>query len=255
MIGIVGGAGPTAGLDLFRKIIEETVANADQQHVPVILWSVPSSIPDRTEYLEGRVKENPAIPISKVFLKLEKAGATIAAIPCNTAHAAPIMERIRFQLREAGSNIRIVSIIEETLKYLKNKFLPQTFIGVLSTTGTWQNKIYRSPLEEAGFGVIDSLTYEEQNSIHDAIYGRVYGIKAHSEPVTDRARNILLSGANQLINRGAKAIILGCTEIPLAITERTINGIELIDPTRILARALINYYNPEKLKQGFTGGK
>ena len=55
MIGIVGGVGPLAGLDVFKKIIEETVVQKDQEHLPVLLMSYPHLIVDRTEYLLGKV--------------------------------------------------------------------------------------------------------------------------------------------------------------------------------------------------------
>lgn len=248
MIGIAGGAGPTAGIDLFRKIIEETKASRDQEHLPVVLWSVPELIPDRTEYLEGAVAENPAISISRVFLKLEKTGATVAAIPCNTAHAPAIFDKIRTVLNEKGSKIHLLSIISETISYLNEKYPAGTTVGVLSTTGTWHHEIYRKPLEEAGFRVLDSKNASEQQVIHDAVYNREYGIKAQSSPITQRAKTVLLGAVQELIQRGAQIVILGCTEIPLAITEKFVKEIELIDPTRILARALIRSFSPEKLK-------
>ena len=59
MIGIVGGVGPYAGLDLMRKVFDQTLAGGDQEHVDALLFSLPSGIADRTEYLEGRVEQNP----------------------------------------------------------------------------------------------------------------------------------------------------------------------------------------------------
>ena len=60
IIGIVGGVGPLAGLDLQAKIVAQTIAGRDQDHLPVVSLSWPGPIPDRTEYLLGRVAENPA---------------------------------------------------------------------------------------------------------------------------------------------------------------------------------------------------
>jgi aspartate racemase len=86
MIGIVGGVGPLAGLDIFKKIIEETVATKDQEHVPVVLSSQPHRIADRTAFLLGKENQNPAIALKDILLELDKAGARVAAIPCNTSH-------------------------------------------------------------------------------------------------------------------------------------------------------------------------
>lgn len=93
MIGIIGGVGPTAGADLLQKITEETIAKSDQDHLPIILFSLPNKILDRTEYLEGKVNENPGKAMGDIALQLERAGATIAAAPCNTAHADEIFAR------------------------------------------------------------------------------------------------------------------------------------------------------------------
>ncbi|HEY5408393.1 MAG TPA: amino acid racemase [Ginsengibacter sp.] len=249
MIGIVGGAGPFAGAELFRKIIEETDVSSDQEHVPVILWSVPAAIPDRTEYLEGRVKENPAGAISRIFLELQKAGATIAAIPCNTAHAPAIFCEVERLLKQAGSQLKIVNIVSETVRYLKQNFPKGSAVGVLSTTGTWRRRIYRQALEAEGFKVLDSESIAEQEQVHQAIYDKEHGVKAHSSPVTDVARNTLHLAAERLIKRGAEAVILGCTEIPLAITERCLMNVPMVDTLQILARSLIYGLSPEKLKK------
>jgi aspartate racemase len=249
MIGIAGGAGPFAGSELFRKIIEETKALSDQEHLPVILWSEPALIPDRTEYLDGNRNENPATGISNVFLALEKAGATVAAIPCNTAHAPAIFDEVKLLLQKADSRLTLVNIVEETLRFLHSRYQKGTSVGVLSTTGTWRCQIYKQALEKGGYHVLEPLTIKEQQDIHLAIYDKSYGVKAHSSPVTDKARTIFLRAIDDLINRGAEVIILGCTEIPVAITAPDIKNIPLVDTTRVLARSLIRYFAPQKLKE------
>lgn len=247
MIGIVGGAGPLAGNDLFYKIIEETRAESDQEHLPVILWSDPGKIPDRTEYLEGRVDENPAVAIGAIFEILEKNGATIAAIPCNTAHAPEIFNAIRDQLVQNRNRIKVISIIEETQRFLQQYFKSGAKIGVLSTTGTWKRRIYAEPLEHAGFEVVVP-DETHQIMVHRAIYDPKFGVKATGTTVSQKAHDILYEQADDLIARGAEAVILGCTEIPLVIKERLYKEVRMVDTVRILARALIKAYAPSKLK-------
>lgn len=72
MIGIIGGVGPLAGLDIVTKIIEETIATTDQEHLPVLLSSQPHRIADRTAYLLGQESENPAYAIAEIIQELEK---------------------------------------------------------------------------------------------------------------------------------------------------------------------------------------
>src|SRR5690554_4320241 len=115
MIGIVSGAGPLAGVDVARKIIEETIAQTDQEHLPVLLFSIPAEIPDRSSFLLGRDSRNPGGPIGQLFLRLEQAGASVAAIACNTAHAEPIFAEVRESMAAGDSTLNVLHIIEETV--------------------------------------------------------------------------------------------------------------------------------------------
>jgi len=248
MIGIVGGVGPFAGKDLLEKIFVNTVANSDQEHLDVVLLSKPSKIGDRTEYLFDKIKTNPGIAIAQVILKLEKAGATVAGIPCNTAHSERIFSAIQYELEKANSKIKVLNMISETGKFIINNFPKVNKIGVLSTTGTYKSGVYRKVLENKGLEVITPTLQMQENLIHPAIYHATYGIKTKSKPIHHQALKNLLDGISFLKDQGAQAVILGCTEIPLAITETRISDMITIDPTNVLARALIHSYNPKKLK-------
>ncbi|MGG5902862.1 aspartate/glutamate racemase family protein [Sphingobacterium daejeonense] len=245
MIGIVGGVGPLAGVDIVKKIIEETNARRDQDHVPVLLSSQSHRIPDRTEYLLGKEPINPGIAISEIALELEKAGATVLGIPCNTAHSPRIFDVIQELLQNNGSNVQVLHMVAETAKFIKEHF-PEANVGVLSTIGTRNTGLYKQVIEEFGLKCIepnDTL----QNKVHAAIYDETYGIKAFSSPVTNRAHDQLVAAIQELKGEGAQVIILGCTELPLALREKSYSGLPVIDPNRILARALINAVDPGKL--------
>lgn len=229
-----------AGVDIFRKIIEETHAPTDQEHVPVIVLSVPQQIPDRTEYLLGREKNNPGLAIGHIFLQLEQAGATVAAIPCNTAHAPAIFNIIRQQLERANSRLKVLSMIEETVAHLKKTYDIRA-VGVLCTTGTRLTGLYGNALQNAGYVVVKP-DEQLQDQVHQAIYHPVYGIKSHSSPVKIKSKRILRAAANILIEQGAEVVIMGCSEIPLAIKDHQLGQVPLIDPNRVLARALINAF-------------
>ena len=248
MIGIVGGVGPYAGLDLLKKVFDSTIANSDQEHLETLLLSLPGRINDRTEYLEGRVEENPAIALASIVLKLQKCGATLAGIPCNTAHSKTIFNEIITLLSRQNSTIRLLNMIDETIAFISNSYRSVSKIGVLSTTGTYNSKIYETPLTECGYKVIKPTPKMQEELIHPAIYNPDYGIKTVSNPICQTAINNLLEGVAYLKKEGAEIIILGCTEILLAIQGREIDGIPLIDPTLILARALVYNLNKNKLK-------
>jgi aspartate racemase len=247
-IGIVGGVGPYAGLDLMKKVFDHTLAGRDQDHVDALLFSLPSEIVDRTEYLEGREEQNPAQAIYRVLSQLEEAGATVAGIPCNTAHAAPIFDLILEKLAAGGHQITLLHMIRETVAYIQTSFPDLSKLGILSTTGTYRSRIYQDALESASYEVITPSEEMQEKSIHPAIYDPHYGIKSRSNPVHPRALANLELGLNFLEQEGAQAVILGCTEISMAFQVPAGRHILAIDPSLVLARALIRHAFPHKLK-------
>ncbi len=248
MIGIVGGIGAYAGTDLLNKVFDNTIVNRDQDHLDTVLFSMPSGIEDRTEFLLGKVKINPAFAIAGVLLKLQNVGVTVAGVSCNTAHSDEIFNTVISELKSQNNSIKVLNMIEETVAFISNNYPEITKIGVLSTTGTYKFGVYKKPLSANGFDVIVPTIEMQEKLIHPAIYDPVYGIKSSSNPINPQAKEDLMEGVSFLIDNGAEAIILGCTEIPLAITEKSINGVIMIDPANILARALIHSINPDKLK-------
>jgi aspartate racemase len=248
MIGIVGGVGPYAGLDLMKKVFDQTLAGKDQDHVDTMLLSLPSGIKDRTEYLEGRVKNNPAYAIADVLSSLEEAGATVAGIPCNTAHVNQIFKVILDELKSRKRSIHLLHMISETVSYIQTQFPLLRRIGMLSTTGTYKSEVYVAALEEKGFRVLVPELEMQETLIHPAIYDPEYGIKSVSDPIHPQAIDHLKRGFDYLERMGAEGVILGCTEIPLAFPNSPIGEMVAIDPTMVLAKALIKNSFPSKLK-------
>jgi aspartate racemase len=247
-IGIVAGVGPFAGLDLLSKILAETAVGKDQDHLPIYSLSQPGDIVDRTEFLLGLVAENPAYALARQLIRLAAMGAQVAAIPCNTAHAAPIFDVVTNELAAAHCSIHLLHMVQEVGRFVTETYPDVQTIGVLSTTGTYRAAIYPQLLTAVGYTVVTPDEAMQTTLIHPAIYDPEYGIKATGAP-TERARAQLMAGARALQQQGAAAIILGCTEIPLAIQTAELHGMVTIDPTRVLARALIREANPAKLRQ------
>lgn len=248
IIGIVGGVGPYAGLDLCRKIHDQTEANIDQEHLSVALLSLPSQIADRTAFLVGESKVNPAYAITKIILQLETMGAGVIGIPCNASHSPQIFEVVLEELKKAGCRVKLVHMIEETAVFMRDYFPWVEKVGVLVVTGTYKAKVYQNILEAKGFQVIMPDEFIQNNFVHPAIYDPGYGIKAHSNPATETAREMLLKAIAHLQSKDVGAVVLGCTEMPLAITEKVIGDTVMIDTSLVLARALVREVAPEKLK-------
>lgn len=239
--------GPDAGIALSANIVDNTVSNGDPGHLPQILLSAPSFIPDRTEFILGETIINPGERIAVIMEQLEKAGATVACIACNSAHAPVIFDEMLNRVREKGLKIKILHIIDETALFMRMYYPQITTAGILSTTGTWLTRIY-DKLKESALETI-YIEKKEQEMLHRAIYHPEYGIKATGgEEINDIVLEIIKNAREKLISKGAESIILGCTELPLAIKEKEIEGIPVIDPSVALARAAIRDLAPEKLK-------
>ena len=236
-IGIVGGVGTFAGIDLYRKIYQHTGARTDQDHLPVVLVSAPEKVLDRTMFLFGEVDENPGIAIAGIIKTLAAAGAEIIGIPCNTAHSPIIFNEI---LERIPGNIKLLNMIEEVGRHISIDFPKIGMAGILGTNGTYLSKAYTGTLSDFNIEAIYPEESMQKNLVHPAIYDMSYGIKAFSDPVTERARHDLLEVASSLVHQGSEAIILGCTEIPLAIPETKIEQSIVFDSVSILAQALIN---------------
>ncbi len=250
---IGGGVGPMAGVELHKKIIENTkTGGSDQDHFQVWHLSRSYDIPDRTEYLAGKININPAKGMARTFLlaaemlKIEKKPA-VGGVTCNTFHAPTIFDVFTDILKKNNTDIKILNMIEETGKYIRENFSGFKKIGLMSTTGTRNAGVYHALLNPLGFEVIE-VDEKNQDALHDTIYNLEWGIKAVS-PVSEKARIRFEQYAKELIDKGAGALILGCTEIPLALPEKYFSDIPLIDPVWVLARALIKDADVQKLKK------
>ena len=254
IIGIVAGVGPYAGLDMQRKVFDQTIASGDHEHLTVIGWYQSSAVPDRTKYLLGETAENPGYAIAQQLIALENAGASIAAIPCNTAHAPAIFETACGELAKRQSSLQVLHMINEVAAHLSTSVEGKRSsdsqiqcVGVLSTTGTYDTGIYPSVLEPLGYRTVIPPRDWQVSRVDRAIFDPEYGIKSVGVG-TQQARIDLEETISLLQAEGAQAIILGCTELPLAFQETEIEGLPLIDPTLILARAVVREACPTKLK-------
>ena len=237
MIGIVGGVGTFAGIDLYRKIYKHTDARADQDHLPVALVSVPANVLDRTMFLQGEVEENPGIAIAGIINTLASAGAEVVGIPCNTAHSPSIIREI---LKRIPPGIKLLNMIEEVGRHIASDYPEIRKTGILGTNGTYLSKVYTDVLSTYNIESIYPEENMQKNMVHPAIYDKSYGIKAFSDPVSDRSRRDLLEVTSSLVRQGSEVIVLGCSEIPLAIHESKIEQSIVIDSVSILAQALIH---------------
>jgi aspartate racemase len=270
MVGICGGVGPAAGLLLHQIIVENTDANgADQGHLSVCHFSRSHDMTDRTEYLlyaadplRGKpgqdTIENPALGMARTFEMMRAAAAQgkaklVAGVPCNTFHAKPIwdefLRRTRHESVDKADSIVFVHMLDETVRFIQHYAPTCTRIGLLSTTGTRESRVYHDLMEPLGFTLIE-IPHALQNELHESIYNTAWGIKSTAPAVMPRCVANFYRYARLLQASGAEVIVMGCTEIPFAFTgKKTAAGLLLIDPMVALARALIREADPSRLKR------
>jgi aspartate racemase len=248
---IGGGVGPMAGVKLHEKIIEFTATDgSDQDHLDVVHLSRSRLIGDRTKFLLGEEMENPGKMMATLIsaaadsfsLPLEgKTRTLVTGVPCNTFHAPPVWDAFIGALEEAsaekGTKFLPVHMLDSCLAELSAAAEPGAAAGILSTRGTAKSGVWRQALEAAGFRPVE-VEQELQQRVHQAIYNPQWGLKALS-PAGKKARSELEFAAETLRQKGATLIILGCTEIPLALPEGLYKGALMIDPVSSLARAMI----------------
>ena len=225
-IGIMGGMGPMATVDLMKKIILATPASKDQDHIPMLVDNN-SQVPDRTKAIMGQ-GASPVPEMVKSAKRLMMAGADFIIIACNTAHY--FLPEILPQI-----NIPVLSIIDVTA----NSAMAQGFksVGLLATSGTVSTGLYQKKLEMAGITCITPAP-EKQHLIDDMIY---QGVKANNEAYDTSAAKALLE---EMQSAGAEAFILGCTEVPVAVAMYKLQG-RFIDSTDELAKAAIKFAKEE----------
>ena len=224
-IGVLGGMGPEATAYFFDLIIRNTAAARDQDHLPVIVYNCPQ-VPDRTRaILQGG--ESPLARLHQGAAALRAAGADFGVIPCVTAHYF-------LTGLAAATPLPFLDLLAETVRQTRISAPRLKTLGLLATDGTVRSGLVHRAFAPAGINVITPGPRGQRN-IMSAIYGR-NGIKAG---VTEgRPRDLILAEAKGLIREGARAIMAGCTEIPLVLRPGDL-PVPLVEPLLIGARACI----------------
>lgn len=225
IIGILGGMGPEATCEIFRRIIKSTKVESDRDHIRVIIDSN-SKIPDRTKAILGE-GDSPVEEMVATAKNLQASGADFIIIPCMTAH---------FFIKEIQREVKIPVIdgLKETNQYIEKKYPHIKNIGLLATTGTIATRLFQNALIDKKVIVPQERLQEEM--VMETIYG-INGIKAGntSREVVKRLQDVV----EILKGQGAEAIIAGCTEVGLVMSQKDIS-IPLIDPLTVLAEVAVS---------------
>ena len=216
LLGILGGLGPMSTVYFYEMLTAHTEASSDQEHLNIVISSF-AETPDRTNYILGRSSENPLTDMMENAKKLESFGATVIAIPCNTAHYF-------YSSLSKEVSVPILNIIEETVRIAAGVRIGR--LGILATEGTVMSESYQRVSEN--FGIACEIpNKDEQKMLMDIIYGDIkQGKKADMEKFSHVAKSLL--------DRGCEKLILGCTELSLIKRDEGL-GDEYLDSLEALA--------------------
>ncbi|MHC0507667.1 cysteate racemase [Achromobacter aegrifaciens] len=222
-----------AGAAFALRLAALTPAAIDQQHIPTLLRNDPR-IPDRSSaYMAGG--ENPLPYMQEGVRFLQNAGAQLIAIPCNTAH-------LWYDQIAASTDLPVLHIIQAVIDDLRRLGLPTGRIGLMGTAATLKLGLYQQHLEAQGYECI----VPDDDEVERYCMSSIRAVKAN------RLEDAYAPAAEciaRLKVRGADAVVLGCTELPLAVPHalRPSLGVTLTDSIDALARAAIAHYQAEQL--------
>jgi aspartate racemase len=226
-LGILGGMGPAASAEYVVRLIQQTPATRDQEHIPFVLWSDPT-VPDRSTSLLN--KDDKPLPYLLAGIKgLFSAGCNLIVIPCNTAHFW------YSELVRQNPRITIIHIVDSVADALRDVDVINSTVGLMGTQATIELGLYQYKLNKQGWDCIVPTKEEMDTLVQPAIDLVKAGdmIKSHA---------MLMSVVDSLITRGATAVVLGCTEIPLAVRESQQGNIPLINSIDSLVKSAIKQF-------------
>lgn len=231
-IGVMGGMGPVATMQFSDYMVKyNTGTKRDQDHVPLLLDQA-TDISDRTgAILNGG--HSPVEEMGNSLRRLARAGANEIVMTCNTAHHfEPDMQKI---IADEKLPVKLIHIVDATMKLLDQQAPGARNIGLLATTGTVNSKVYQN---KAVGRCWMQPSEETQKEVMAGIYK---GVKAGK---LAEGGDLLRKAAQELANNGADAILLACTEIPLVLKTGDIKNaagkvVPLIDTLAALAREAI----------------
>ena len=247
MIGILGGMGTQAGLDFCNKLAILYRGKIDQEY-PLFLLYNKSNIPGRPESIgiqtgnlsnrfNNKISEKKYLLVLKSLLNgckvLKKSKCKFIVIPCNTAH-------YWYDDLKKKINLPIINMPQEVFKYTFKKCKKKSKIGLLATEGTLKTGVYNKFFDK-DYNLVCPDMLTQRKSVNKAIkLVKMGNVKA--------ANKIIKPAIDYLIQKKCKKIILGCTELPIAIfafkSFKTIKSSKIfLDPNLILANAAMKKYN------------
>jgi len=224
VVGILGGMGPEATIDLFSNIVAESNAKNDHDHLRIIIDNNPKMPSRQDAILNGG--ENPGPAMAETAKNIEDAGADFIIIGANTAHYF-------YDYVKNAVDIPVLHIIDETVLETIKIVDKVKKVGVLATAGAMKTKMYENSFNKFGIEVVE-IPEEIQELIDNSIFSFKY------DGLTNKNEEMMLKAVKFLIDNKAEVLIMGCTEIPLVLRNKKL-PVKLINPNDVISRIAVKY--------------
>jgi len=226
VVGVLGGMGPLATIDFMRKMIAATPAATDQDHVPVVVSSIPQ-VPDRTAAFR-REGASPVAAMVASAQRLVAAGAGLVVVPCNTAH-------LWFDDIEQAIALPMLHLVDAAIEEAAAVAGPEGRFGLLGTDATLASGLYVNRVAPEGRPQGVHWLLPTAGEMLELVMPGIAAVKAGKLEI---AADLLLAAARALKQRGATAVVLGCTEIPVVLNAANA-PLAVIDATAALAQRAV----------------
>lgn len=222
-VGVIGGMGPEATVDLMRRVIAATSARDDIDHIHMLVDNNPK-VPSRIKALIEGTGESPAPFMAKMAQGLEQAGVDFLVIPCNTAH-------MYYPEVVAAVSIPVVNILDVTVQHVKRCLPDIRKVGMLASTAVENIRLYHDK-----FDIEDIKTLFPAPAYQENVMALIKGVKSKDYDADAVAR--YNEAAAYLKSQGAECLILACTELSVIADTLTID-LPVYDASQLLAEHIV----------------
>lgn len=226
-VGIIGGVGPQATVDLMQRVIDRTPAEDDADHIRMIIDNDPA-VPSRIKALIEMTGPSPAPYLATMARGLVAMGADVLAMPCNTAH------HYLDDIRAAATPVKVLDMVALTADRIAALPVRPRSVGLLASTAVRLTGLYDRALADRG---IQALYPSNQ----DDVLAVIKAVKAGDTGSAPQAR--ILAAASDLHAQGAGALVIACTEIS-ALGVALPAALPALDALNVLADAIVAYARP-----------
>lgn len=223
IVGILGGMGPEATIDFMQRVIKLTPAKDDSDHIRMLIDNNPK-VPSRIKAIIEKTGADPAPHLINMAKRLEIQGVDFLVIPCNTAH-------FYYDKIVTSVSVPVLNMVELTVNKILKQQPDVKAVGLLASTAVLMIDLYKKTLKAKSVAIL----YPE-NNLQNHVLNSIKRIKAGS--YGSRELEIIQNAADYLVNIGAQAIIVGCTELSV-ISDKIFFKRPMYDSSQVLAEEVV----------------